>query len=501
MASASHSDLAIRLELLPGVAWSNTTEDVKRFASSRIADRQREEALISPPQKTIFGETGRRKSETWLEHTRPCDQFRQQVLTEIRSLQGYRSRRDLMYGEFPASRPDEKLLRPKAQDIVKNRWIEQGIWDTAWEKEGPGNHWKHEMPIVCESKSNLEPESQRVTRQRDRDASRPFQQFMYQLFEERERARKDLIAEGLIGDVKPIVKAYENVKARWIKEGAWKLDQWGEVPPESEFIYESFIDHLNNERRELDKMMAELAYDSHDINTTAYETVKRRWDVRGIWDHRWGILPGSTWMHEVLNSDQQWLEYMEVNLRQWLYSPADWNHLEGIHNEFVKVKDSLTHKWVTLGELIGRILDQGPDNLSPSMPPQHHDVAPMHYRELRPFLEEITQYREPPNTEEKLAFWKSVEENLKKSRGDPSWIIHKKVPRNHFGAIPSPPEMHDDAELRSSLKDMWSQRQASPTETTLPTATNRSLSGPSKEVAVEGRFTHFAPQPRATAGS
>lgn len=35
-----------------------------------------------------------------------------------------------------------------------------------------------------------------------------------------------------------------------------------------------------------------------DINTKAYENVKNTWEKRGIWNVRWGILPGTSWKHE-----------------------------------------------------------------------------------------------------------------------------------------------------------------------------------------------------------
>jgi hypothetical protein len=35
-----------------------------------------------------------------------------------------------------------------------------------------------------------------------------------------------------------------------------------------------------------------------DINTTAYERVKSAWIRRGIWDAKWGVLPGMQWKHE-----------------------------------------------------------------------------------------------------------------------------------------------------------------------------------------------------------
>lgn len=37
---------------------------------------------------------------------------------------------------------------------------------------------------------------------------------------------------------------------------------------------------------------------SIDINTMAYEAVKGLWDRMGIWDTEWGVMPGMSWMHE-----------------------------------------------------------------------------------------------------------------------------------------------------------------------------------------------------------
>lgn len=35
-----------------------------------------------------------------------------------------------------------------------------------------------------------------------------------------------------------------------------------------------------------------------DVNSRAYNNVKSTWVKRGIWDHEWGILPGMSWKHE-----------------------------------------------------------------------------------------------------------------------------------------------------------------------------------------------------------
>lgn len=35
-----------------------------------------------------------------------------------------------------------------------------------------------------------------------------------------------------------------------------------------------------------------------DVNSTAYKRVKNTWMERGIWNRKWGVLPGMSWKHE-----------------------------------------------------------------------------------------------------------------------------------------------------------------------------------------------------------
>lgn len=155
-----------------------------------------------------------------------------------------------------------------AYETVKNRWIEQGIWNNNWNALADGV-WKHQEPLEQEPESGTDskaeslprpsssPTSQtqpeprrrpksederrriaerRVVRERERQASRPYYQFVYQISRERERIEEE-------------------------------TKNWGG---------------------------AEAA----GINTRAYGNVKDTWVKRGIWNRKWGILPGMTWKHE-----------------------------------------------------------------------------------------------------------------------------------------------------------------------------------------------------------
>ncbi|CAG8959870.1 hypothetical protein HYFRA_00013142 [Hymenoscyphus fraxineus] len=161
-----------------------------------------------------------------------------------------------------------------ATEVIKKRWIEQGIWKNTWNKFAAGR-WKHEEPLEIESESESELETagdletetsrapplfflvpkpelkprqpksdaekrrtaeRRVVREREREASRPYHQLIYQISKERERIQGEFANDG----------------------GA----------------------------------------DIADINTRAYENVMNTWTKRGLWNKKWGVLPGMSWKHE-----------------------------------------------------------------------------------------------------------------------------------------------------------------------------------------------------------
>lgn len=173
-----------------------------------------------------------------------------------------------------------------ARKNVKRRWVEQGIWNDKWEEEGL-RRWKHEEPFEPESESETDsaaesegpivdnpprrteakprrPKSaeelrriaeRRPVREREREASRPFHQFVYQVSKERERIEDEL----------------NNSRPPAFPEGG---------------------------SQNQDETKAERATPL-DINSTAYERVKNRWVERSIWHEKWGVLPGMSWKHEL----------------------------------------------------------------------------------------------------------------------------------------------------------------------------------------------------------
>lgn len=194
------------------------------------------------------------------EASKPDKQFSDQVEEERRRIWSVDPKTSWM------SMPPGDILIKEASEAVKKHWVEQGIWNSQWNQFADGL-WKHEEPLELESESKTDPEAglssshivlfpkpqpkprrpksdderqriveRRVTREREREASRPYHQFIYQISKARERIQEEC-GNG---------------------EGA----------------------------------------DASDINTRAYEIVKNTWTKRGIWNGRWSILPGMSWKHE-----------------------------------------------------------------------------------------------------------------------------------------------------------------------------------------------------------
>ncbi|KAI4206062.1 MAG: hypothetical protein LQ346_001305 [Caloplaca aetnensis] len=123
-----------------------------------------------------------------------------------------------------------------ATATIIRRWTEQGIWNSEWDPQDLWSaYWKHEEPVELDPGSDHNSPSpppifgerqegvngnRRKSKRREesaweetqRQASRPRNQFHYQVVKEQERI-------GATASVRK--KAYENVKQRWIDRGIW----------------------------------------------------------------------------------------------------------------------------------------------------------------------------------------------------------------------------------------------------------------------------------------
>ncbi|KAK7408923.1 hypothetical protein QQX98_008927 [Neonectria punicea] len=241
----------------------------------------------------------------------PYEQFRAQCRDEFSRLIDERRN-----PAIPTPKSDVDLPWD-AQRNVKKRWVEQGIWNTRW-KMAMGK-WKHEEPLDLESddyseakvesgltggvyrpctpppyellfgqagakpkqaKSDEELAERKSVRMCQREASRPFYQFLYEVSKERERIQHEMspprshiddhplygVSAVIYGPIHHQDALDVGARSRQIQNGP--DDQTATIP------------------------------DPHDINTMAYERAKESWIRRDLWNANWGILPGMSWQHE-----------------------------------------------------------------------------------------------------------------------------------------------------------------------------------------------------------
>ena len=194
----------------------------------------------------------------------------------------------------------------KAKETIKQQWIEQGIWRYEWSPRSSkgysvGAPWEHEIPeweiLVAENHRWVSGHERRKRTlekiRRDQEASRPLQMFLYQVNQERMRilTRRKAAARNIAETTKVHV---ENAERE-----AWK------DPENTDLIEELAAAREEAEAAEVEAgaVEAETEAEHIDLNSVAYELVKKSWIRRNIWMEEWTLLPGQKWRHEYAITD------------------------------------------------------------------------------------------------------------------------------------------------------------------------------------------------------
>lgn len=153
---------------------------------------------------------------------------------------------------------------------VKERWVEQGIWSSKWTKYASGR-WKHEEPLELELESDSDVNS----------ITEPYRKLSFLPEQPRAKLKR---------------QKTENTKQQ-IEKQKIKLAREREASrPYHQFIYQ-----MSKQREILqDRHIAMNGSNPSipDIDAMAYQDVKNTWTKRGIWNKSWGTLPGMSWKHE-----------------------------------------------------------------------------------------------------------------------------------------------------------------------------------------------------------
>ncbi|KAI0537194.1 hypothetical protein GGR58DRAFT_527518 [Xylaria digitata] len=214
------------------------------------------------------GHRGWREIELFLEHSAslPSYQYKAQVKAECERIYAERHPTSSIIRDWsPGLDP-----RGLATETVKKRWIEQGIWKDEWNNDSkPFGRWKHEEPLKSEPESETDSgvEGERLNL---------FSQVRKKTTARRRKCEADI---RKIAERRPIL----------------------EREREASQPYHQFLWQVSRERERIQGLPGaenSSALDLLDVNTRAYENIKSKWIKRGLWHIKWGILPGMWWKHE-----------------------------------------------------------------------------------------------------------------------------------------------------------------------------------------------------------
>ncbi|KAI0908570.1 hypothetical protein F4823DRAFT_639970 [Ustulina deusta] len=249
----------------------------RRFSESPPSYRSRESGTTTRSQSSNAPSSeapsrGTREIELHIEHSAsfPSAQFPVQIREECRQLYKERYLHEVPHRFWEPS----PALEASATEIVKKRWIEQGIWKDDWNNGNkPRGRWKHEEPLQSEPGSETDSGGEG---QANPFASNPFAPKRKEPPAKRQKAKLD---------------------ARQIAERRAVLER----EREASRPYHQFLWQVSRERERIqeEQGLSGSSIGEHaDINTTAYETIRSKWTKQGMWHMKWDILPGMWWKHE-----------------------------------------------------------------------------------------------------------------------------------------------------------------------------------------------------------
>ncbi|KAI0010058.1 hypothetical protein F4779DRAFT_616936 [Xylariaceae sp. FL0662B] len=198
-----------------------------------------------------------------------------------------------------------------AEENVKQRWVEQGIWNDKW-GDMMNARWKHEEPLDLPTKSkpapkNLsKPSRKGLPKPAPKGLPQPTPEVLAKFTPEffSKLTPEDFckpVPEELLeptqekAEPKPGQSKNEKKTKRARRRARLVREREASRP------FHQFIHQVSQARERLEDelgIVVEPSSAPEDINTRAYESVKNTWSKRGIWDTKWSILPGMSWKHE-----------------------------------------------------------------------------------------------------------------------------------------------------------------------------------------------------------
>jgi len=190
-------------------------------------------------------------------------------------------------------------LLANSQNNVRGRWVEHGIWKEEW---GPAwskgaqpwdNRWHYSSknkggPHPCGRWGHEKRPEPKVPEPAPVPEAKPLPNLFSGFRREKPNTTTEESARASVPDVTEAPAATP------------ERDTSASRP------YNQFLFQVSKEREWIrDELQFERTTRTIDINAMAYESTKKNWIEDEIWNPKWGELPGTTWMHEDLEDEEE----------------------------------------------------------------------------------------------------------------------------------------------------------------------------------------------------
>ena len=198
------------MTLFPRLRPNDLTRALEELTSSGLEQR-RQRLYDDPPPPYSSGETtafpsldGADESseeDKYFVKTQPYHQYLSEIIAESKKIR-----------QEETGNPGSGIIchRDEAYDRVRQRWEDEGVWNSNWNELASG-HWRHEE----------DPEF---------TASRPRSRFAYEVAREQDRLSQERTHTRTASEINDL--ATNNVRKRWQKRHLWD-EIWADLPGEN----------------------------------------------------------------------------------------------------------------------------------------------------------------------------------------------------------------------------------------------------------------------------
>ena len=181
---------------------------------------------------------------------------------------------------------DKKLdLKANAENNVRSRWVEQGIWKDKWGPPWPQGSYPMDNTWLWNQPDHL-------------SRPQPEGRWEHEQITESTQRKQKTPTPDFVGNARLFGSPTEQER---LNESTSLPVVASVCDPEASRPYTQFFFQVSKERQWVEDELYWKSRDGiggFDLDAMAYENVKIMWEKDGLWNTEWNLVPGRTWAHE-----------------------------------------------------------------------------------------------------------------------------------------------------------------------------------------------------------